>query len=207
MTRLPARGRVLVLAAVFLSVHGSEARADFLITPYVGSVFGGSTTLLDLDVGATSSKHWMFGGSAAWLSDQILGVEADFSMVPGFFQNSGGTGLVIGSRVTTLTGSVIAALPLSVTRESLRPYVVGGLGLLRAAAEDPLDLITVNEALPADWLGLQLGAGAIGLITDRAGVRFDLRHSRTLSRDTTLRGERTSKLSFWRATFGVTLRY
>ena len=207
MTRLPARGRLLLLAALFLTCHSVEARADFLITPYVGTVFGGSTTLLDLDVGAASSKHWTFGGSAAWLSDRILGVEADFSMVPGFFQNSGGNELVIGSRVTALTGNVIAALPLSVTRESLRPYVVGGLGLLRASAEDPLDLIGLNEQLPGNWLSLQLGAGAIGLITNRAGVRFDLRHLRTFSRDTTLRGEQTSKLSFWRATFGVTLRY
>ena len=215
MTRLPARGRVLLLAALLLSCHSGEARADFLITPYFGSVFGGSTTF-DLDVGAASSKHWAFGGSAAWLSDGVLGVEADFSMVPGFFQNSDGTGLelVTASRVTTLTGNVIAALPLSVTRESLRPYVVGGLGLLRASAKDPLNLINLNDCPvvdatcgSADWLGLQLGAGAVGLITNRAGVRFDLRHLRALSRDTTLRGERTSKLSFWRATFGVTLRY
>jgi len=202
LTRLPTLGRILVLAALFLSCHSVEARADFLITPYVGTVFSGSTTLLDLDTGAAASKHWTFGGSAAWLSDRILGVEADFSMVPGFFQNSGGTGLVTGSRVTTLSGNVIAALPLSVTRESLRPYVVGGLGLLHASAED---LINLNET--GNWLGLHLGAGAVGLITNRAGVRFDLRHSLALSRDTTLRGERTSKLSFWRATFGVTLRY
>ena len=202
MTRLPAAGRVLVFAALFLLCQRSEARADFLITPFVGTVFAGHTTLLDLDIGAASSRHWVFGGNAAWLSDRILGVEADFSIVPGFFQNSGGTGLVLGSRVTTLTGNVIAALPLSVTRESLRPYVVGGLGLLHATTDD---LISLNES--GDWLGLQLGAGAIGLITNRAGVRFELRHSRALSRDTTLRGERTSKLSFWRTTFGVTLRY
>jgi hypothetical protein len=74
------------------------------------------------------------------------------------------------------------------------------------SAEDPLDLINLNES-GDDWLGLQLGAGAIGLITNRAGVRFDLRHARALSRGTTLRGEQTSKLSFWRATVGVTLRY
>jgi opacity protein-like surface antigen len=104
--------------------------------------------------------------------------------------------------VTTLTGSVLAALPLSVSRESLRPYITGGVGLIHAAAED---LIGLNES--GDWLGLQIGAGAIGLVTERAGVRFDLRHSRALSRDSTLRGERTSKLSFWRATVGLTLRY
>jgi hypothetical protein len=122
--------------------------------------------------------------------------------VPGFFQNSGGTGLVLGSRVTTLMGNVIVAMPLSVSRDSLRPYLVGGLGLLHATTEDVLSL---NES--GDWLGLQIGAGAIGMITNRAGVRFDLRHLSALSRDTTLRGERTSQLSFWRATVGVTLRY
>ncbi|HZJ32762.1 MAG TPA: outer membrane beta-barrel protein [Vicinamibacterales bacterium] len=202
MILVPARGRILVLAVLFLCCQVAEARADFFITPFLGSEFAGSTTLLDLDTGAASSKHWTFGGSAAWLSDGILGVEADFSIVPGFFQNSSGTGLVIGSRVTTLTGSVIVALPLSVTRESLRPYAVGGLGLLHASSED---ILSLNES--GDWLGLQIGAGAIGLITNRAGVRFDLRHLRALSRDTTLRGEQTSKLSFWRATVGVTLRY
>lgn len=202
MTSFTAFRRVLLLAAVFLCAGGVEARADFLITPFIGSAFGGRTTLFDLDIGAASAKHWTFGGGAAWLSDQVLGVEADFAMVPGFFENSSETGLITGSRVTTLTGNVLAALPLSVSRESLRPYVTGGLGLIHATADD---FIGLNES--GDWLGLQLGAGAIGLISDRTGVRFDLRHFRALSRDTTLRGERASKLSFWRVSVGVTLRY
>jgi hypothetical protein len=216
LSRVSPRPRILVLAALILCSPVAEARADFLITPFFGSEFAGSTTLPDLDTGV-SSKHWTFGGSAAWLSDRILGVEADFSIVPSFFQNSTGT-LIVASRVTTLTGSVIATLPLSVTRESLRPYAVAGLGLLRASVEDVAhtlndsctsDNFTPNRGGPVrcNWLGLQLGAGAIGLITSRAGVRFDLRHLRALSRDTTLLGERTSKLSFWRATVGVTLRY
>ncbi len=135
-----------------------DAGADFLVTPFLGTTFAGSTTLLDLDVGAASAKHWTFGGSAAWLSDHILGVEADFAMAPGFFQSSSGTGLVVSSRVTTLTGNVLAALPLSVTRESLRPYLTGGMGLMRAASED---LIGLNET--GNWVGLQFGAGAIGV--------------------------------------------
>ena len=202
MTSFTAFRRVLLLTAVFLCAGRVDARGDFLITPFLGSEFGGRTTLFDLDIGAASAKHWTFGGSAAWLSDQVLGVEADFAMVPGFFENSSEAGLITSSRVTTLTGNVLAALPLSVSRESLRPYVAGGLGLIHATADD---LIGLNES--GDWLGLQVGAGAIGLISERAGVRFDLRHFRALSRDTTLRGERASKLSFWRATVGFTLRY
>jgi hypothetical protein len=203
LTSFTAFRRVLLLTAVFLCTGRVDARADFLITPFIGSAFGGRTTLFDLDIGAASAKHWTFGGGAAWLSDQVLGVEADFAMVPGFFENSSVEGLITGSRVTTLTGNVLAALPLSVSRESLRPYVTGGLGLIHATAEDFIDL---NES-GGNWLGFQVGAGAIGLISERTGVRFDLRHSRALSRDTTLRGERASKLSFWRATVGFTLRY
>ena len=202
MSSSPVHGRVLLLSVLLFCASSVNAGADFLFTPFVGTTFGGNTTLLDLDVGAASAKHWTFGGSAAWLSDQILGVEADFAMTPGFFQNSSGTGLVVSSRVTTFTGNVLAAFPLSVTRESLRPYVTGGLGLMRASSED---LIGLTET--GNWVALQIGAGAIGFINDRTGVRFDLRNSRALSRDTTLLGERKSKLSFWRATVGVTVRY
>jgi hypothetical protein len=202
LIQIQASARILLFTAAFLSFRAADARADYLITPFVGSVFAGDTTLFDLDTGAAAAKHWIFGGSAAWLSDQILGVEADFAMSPGFFENSSGIGLVQSSRVTTLTGDVLAALPLSVTRESLRPYVTGGFGLMRATAED---LLALNES--NNWPALQLGAGAIGLLSNRAGVRFDLRHLRALTRDINLRGERTSKLSFWRATVGVTLRY
>ena len=172
------------------------------MTPFFGTTFSGSTTLIDLEIGAASERHWLYGGSAGWLSDHVLGVEADVAMAPGFFENDTGTGLVVASRVTTLSGNVIAALPLSVTRESLRPYITGGVGLIRASVED---LIGLNET--GNWVGLQLGAGAIGMLSERTGVRFDLRNTRTFSRDATLRGERTSKLSFWRATVGVTLRY
>lgn len=202
MNQFPALSRVILLSALLICTSSADAGADFLVTPFLGTTFAGSSTLLDLDVGATSAKHWTFGGSASWLSDGVLGIEADFATTPGFFQNSSGTGLVTSSRVTTLTGNVLAALPLSVTRESLRPYITGGIGLLRATADD---LIGLNES--GNWVGLQLGAGAIGFITNRTGVRFDLRNCRALSRDTTLLGERTSKLSFWRATFGVTVRY
>lgn len=194
--------RALVLSVALLCGSAHNATADFLVTPFFGTTFGGRTTLLDLEIGAASEQHWLFGGSAGWLSDQVLGVEADFAMAPGFFESDTGNGLVVSSRVTTLSGNVIATLPLSVTRESLRPYITGGVGLIRASVED---LIGLNET--GNWVGLQLGAGAVGMLSNRTGLRFDLRNTRTFGRDNTLRGERTSKLSFWRATVGVTLRY
>jgi hypothetical protein len=190
------------LTLLMLCCRAQTAQADFLVSPFFGPVFGGNTTLLDLDIGAATSQHWVFGAAVGWLSDQILGAEADFATIPGFFENSEGTGLVTASRVSTISGNVIAALPLSITHESLRPYVTGGLGLMRASIEDLIGLTESNNLL-----AMQVGGGAIGFIGERAGLRFDLRHSRALERDLNLRGDKRPKLSFWRATVGVTIRY
>lgn len=202
LTRL-ARFALQVLSAVCLLALPADARADWLVTPFVGATFGAETTLLDLGGGA-KVKHWTFGVSGALLSDQIFGVEADFSWVPDFFEGDDPFDLVSDSRVTTLFGNVIAAAPLVVTRESLRPYVIGGLGLVHA---NPSDLVGL-DAGARNSLGLQLGGGAIGLITDRTGIRFDLRQTRTVGRSRNdLTGVSGTKLSFWRATIGVTFRY
>jgi hypothetical protein len=183
-------------------VPASDARADWLFTPFIGTTFGTETGFLDLDVGAASSRHWMFGGNVAWLSDNVFGVEADLAFVPGFFQGET-FNLVTSSRVTTLFGNVMAAVPLSVSRESLRPYILGGLGLLHVGVQDTVGLTQTDDSL-----GLQLGGGAQGFLTNRTGIRFDLRNIRSLERTTNvITLERESKLSFWRATIGVTLRY
>jgi hypothetical protein len=201
LTRL-ARFHISVLAALFLSAPAAEAHADWLITPFVGTTFGAETTMIDPGGGA-SVKHWIFGGSGTFLSDQIFGVEADFAWVPGFFEGEDAQDLVRASRVTTLFGNIIAAVPLAVSRESLRPYIVGGLGLVHLSRNDPVPLDTGGNSL-----GLQLGGGAVGLITERTGVRFDLRQIRTVGHvRNELTGVPGTRLSFWRATVGVTFRY
>jgi hypothetical protein len=202
LTRL-ARFRITLLVAMGVCAPVSEARADWLLTPFLGKTFGAETTLLDPAHGA-DVKHWVFGGTGAFLSDQIFGVEADIAWVPGFFGSDDAVGLILESRVTTLFGNVIAAVPLAITRESLRPYIIGGLGLVHIGRAD---LIELDEG-GSSWPGLQLGGGAIGLVTDRTGVRFDLRQVRTLGRaKNTLTQVPGTRLSFWRASVGVTFRY
>ena len=88
------------LALVRASVLGfllvllpAVASADWLYVPFVGAAFGGSTALLDLEQGA-SSTQLIFGGSAGWWSAGIIGFETDFSYAPRFFETrqSGGVG-------------------------------------------------------------------------------------------------------------------
>jgi hypothetical protein len=194
----------MTLIVVGLCGVGTDARADYLFIPFVGGAFGGSTAFLNLEQGAGSTQL-IFGGSAGWLSRGLLGVEGDFSYAPRFFERDNLAGTISGSNETTLSGSVIIAVPLSVTDYSLRPYLVGGLGLMHSGI---MYIASVPDG-PVDdnSLGLNIGAGAIGFLTTRTGVRFELRHFRTLERRVNeASGDLAPRLSFWRASVGVVIR-
>lgn len=193
-----------MVGMLLVAVPPARAAADWLITPFIGTAFAGETTFLVLDQGAGRTKL-TFGAAVALMSDGFLGVEAEFGHTPGFFQGDDPrTRVVLASRVTTLGGNLVIAVPQSITRESLRPYLVGGLGLLQARSADIIGFVPVVK----DLLGLTVGGGAIGMVSERAGVRFDLRHLKAITgEDGPLARPGVSRLSFWRASAGVILRY
>jgi hypothetical protein len=165
-----------VLALGGLLAFSTTASADWLIIPHLGAVFGGSTTIVDQDQGAGSNKLTL-GGSFAWLSDGIIGIEADVGHTPHFFETSSDDALVLDSTVTTVTGSVLATLPLSVTRESLRPYLVGGVGLMHASSDDAFRYFLLRQQPPRDEPGRR-GHRFHHALHRR---RFDLRQFRNLA--------------------------
>lgn len=193
--------RAAALAGAGLVSRAAPAHADFIITPFAGKTFAAQTTFLLANV---DKQTWTLGASAAWLTDGVLGAEIDFGYAPRFFGPLQTIGVEPGSNVVSLTGNAMLAVPLSVTGDSLRPYVSGGLGMLHAGVNDLLGVETVDRNL----LALSVGGGAIGFLNNRTGVRFDLRHIRSTSRDvdtsTLLTGPR---LGLWRATIGVAIRY
>jgi hypothetical protein len=134
------------------------------------------------------------------LSSGVLGVEGDFAYIPRFFERDNLT--VSGSTVLTLSGSVIVAAPLRITGYSLRPYLVGGLGLIHTGITYQAIVAPVDD----NSFGMNIGAGAIGLLSQRTGLRFELRHFRTFSSDLNEFGEESARLSFWRVTVGVLIR-
>ena len=200
LTTRAATTAALTLAVVLCSPP-RDARADYLFVPFVGGAFAGNTAFLNLEQGAGSTQ-WIFGGSVGWLSSGVLGVEGDFSYAPRFFERDNLAGEILSSNETTLSGSVIIAVPQSVTGYALRPYLVGGLGLMHSGITylffDPVD---------DNSLGLNIGGGAIGFLSPRTGLRFELRHFRTLEDATNpANGEVSTRLSFWRFTVGVVVR-
>jgi hypothetical protein len=200
--------RAAALTGACLGASGAGADADVIFTPFIGKTFAARHTLSTssgLPVTASVDKQtWIVGGSATWLTDNVLGAELDFGYAPRFFESLRLFDLRPGSNVMSLTGNVLLTLPLSVTRDSLRPYVSAGMGVLHAGVDDVISVSTVDRNLVA----LSVGGGAIGFLTNRTGVRFDLRHIRSTSTEvetsTLLTGPR---LGFWRATIGVAIRY
>jgi hypothetical protein len=193
--------RVVLFFWVIVWTPPAYVGAQWIVTPFAGLKMGGDTNFVDLDQGAGATK-FILGGSAGLLGDGLLGIEADFGYSPRFFETTRGR-LVVSSGVTTLMGNVIVAMPRELTRESLRPYFAGGVGLMRATIDDVAGIFQVNSNL----LGLSLGGGAIGAVTERASLRFDVRHFKNISEDDASVGFGTTRLGFWRLTAGVTLRY
>lgn len=190
-----------MLLMLSLMSAAAPARADWLLIPFAGTGFGGETSLSTIE-GGTGSAQTVFGVSGGWLSNQIIGVEADVMFGPSFFEGDSAR-LVLDGAVTTLSGGVIVAVPLSITRESLRPYLVGGMGMIHARSTDLAGIFVVDRTFAA----LHVGGGAIGFVSPSTGYRFDLRYVGSLSReeDRLLAGARRSKLSFWRLSIGVVI--
>lgn len=193
--------RVLALLSLWACGAPTSAHADWLLSPFIGVKFAGHTNLVEFD-GRAGANKLTVGASTALLSDGIFGVEGDVAYVSRFFEQ--GDDLIARSSVTTLTGNVMVAVPRSITRESLRPYLVSGLGLMHVGIDDVLGLLPIDSNL----LCLDVGGGAIGAVTNRVSVRFEVRHFRNLSAENNqVVGFGNTRLNFWRGTVGVFLRY
>jgi hypothetical protein len=197
------RATLLVLACLLLSP--STARADIFAVPFMGMKFGGSTSIVDLEL-AAGKKKFVIGGAAMQINEGLIGYEVEFANTWSYFENADLEGLgraVVkhGSYVTDLTGNLVLSLPPGATGGGLRPYIVLGGGLIHAEAEDVFDVFQVRRTVPA----INLGVGATGLITNNVGVRFDVRHLRSLFNDAAV-GQVGKRISYSRFTIGLLLR-
>lgn len=197
----------LTLAAVFITAHPSPASADWMFTPFVGLTAGGKVS----DINGTNLEDRTkatFGGGLTWMGAGILGFDVDFGYTPNFFGDSPDFG---DSNVTTLMGNVVVGIPIGgQTGGGIRPYVVGGLGLLRQRVDSAnafFDDVSRNN------MGFDVGGGVMGFLSDSVGLRGDVRYFRKLKGDTEddsgfdLDVFDVDTLSFWRATVGVTFRF
>ena len=128
---------VAMLAVLAVAAAPSRASADWYITPFIGGNFGGSADFngVGTDFEDQVERRVDMGASLGWMGAGIAGFELDWGWSPNFFQNTTGSGnFVTGdSNVTTLMANIVLGVPVGgQTGGGVRPYVVGGVGLLRS---------------------------------------------------------------------------
>ena len=141
-----------------------------------GFTFSGNTSLFDLE-DATGKRHGHLGGGVSLLGSGILGAEVISLWTPGFFE-SDDVDLLDSSRTVSLMANVVITAPRRWTEYSLRPFISGGFGLMHAHTSSTENVLPIN----LNTVGMNIGGGAIGFLSDRTGLRFDLRYHSTLNR-------------------------
>lgn len=207
------RLRLLTLCGLLTACAPGRAFAEWQLAPFVGFNFLGATNLLVTEM---SPRHWNIGGTARLVGGGPLGVEAIFLYVPGAFRSLELEAISLPAEATitnslslALMGNLVLTTPRTWNEYGLRPYVSGGAGLMHAWHDD--------EKFPAraNVPGYNVGGGAVGFLSDRVGLRFDLRFFRTLppgkepNGDSIVTNDGVSRLriSYWTAAVGVVFKY
>jgi hypothetical protein len=180
------------LAAVMMLAAPSQARAEGFVSPWLGVNFGNDP----------ANGRAAFGASAGYMGAGIFGAEFDFGYSPSFF----GTDTDFGSNnVMTAMGNLIVGIPIGgTTGGGLRPYVTGGIGLIRT---DINGLLNTGGISNNDF-GFNLGGGFMAFFNNHFGMRGDVRYFRNAN-DNADDDEINLDLGgfdFWRAYVGVVIR-
>lgn len=203
-------GRIVLFLSLFaFAATPSIARADVLLTPFVGANVGGSASSPLFDFSGDASRT-NFGASVAVMSGGVLGLEADIGYTPRFFGTDvpiAGVPLTLArNRVVTAMANLTAGIPLQGRSGiGVRPYGVAGVGLIR----QQVDVIGALAAYTANDFGYDVGAGLMVFFGPHVGLRGDVRHFRSVGGGglTDLLDLNPGAFNFTRTSIGVTFRY
>ena len=179
--------RIPLVVAVFL-LAGS-ARAEVILTPFLGGVFGGST----------DTSHTTYGGAAGFLAGGLFGFEAEFGYVKDYFGTGATSGALQSNKLQSLSANFIVAVPSG----SFRPYGTAGLSLLRPELIGRTEFVDIKE----DKGGYNLGGGIFLGLGNHAALRGDLRYFRTFGDLDAGAALNPGTLDYWRGVGGLTFRF
>jgi hypothetical protein len=192
----PVLKALVLAAAVAIASAPAEARAEGYVSPWAGINWG---TGNNIDHGRGA-----FGVTAGAMGAGIIGGEVGFGYSPSFFgtQNDFGNNTMID-----LMGNLIVGVPIGgSTGGSVRPFVTGGIGLVRTQI-DGGTFATVSSR--NNMLGWNVGGGVMGYFNDHVGLRGDLRYTRgfeDLVTGNTAIDLTNNQVHYWRMQAGVVLR-
>lgn len=172
----------------------APARAQAFISPMYGVNFGGVSGCPKL---AGCRDEQTNVSIAAGLFRKVIGFEAEVAYAPTFL----GEAVGLSSSALTLMGNGMIAPEVG----RLRPYMLGGLGLIRARVELTTPSATTTNDIV---LAFGIGGGVMGFVTRHIGLRVDMRYFHSFS-DFTVAGLTLSStnIDYSRASAGVVVRF
>jgi len=186
--------RALAFAAALTVVWSpAPASADGFVSPWVGTNFAAEP----------ADGLGSFGITAGSMGAGVIGGEVDFGYSPSFWDKD-----VFGNNnMLNLMGNLIIGVPIGGQRgPGLRPYLTGGLGIIRSDFDGLFD----TDASSNTDFAFNVGGGVMGFFGTHFGLRGDLRYMRTIYSDTTDSDFDPEfgfgNLDFWRASFGLVFR-
>ena len=197
--------KLFMISALALMLSPATASAQsWFVSPFIGANFGGSASFGDFpEADDELERRVDFGVTLGW-NPNVVGFEMDFGWSPNFFEDTAGdANFEFGdSNVTTMMGNLLISAPPGT---GLRPFVSGGLGLIRAnvTSEGLFNDLSTND------LGVNIGGGINGQFTDNVGIRGDIRYFRSLQDNEADNDLELSlgSFDFWRGTVGLTFRW
>ena len=191
---MKVRFAIAPVLALFLLVPASPARADIVLTPYVGSFFGGDI----------SGKPAAYGASAAFMGGGVFGGEIGFNYAPKFV--SAGVGNDDIAQMSFM-GNLIVGIPVGSADQGgqVRPYITGGAGLFRITSQESqfFDSVSSND------FAVNFGGGIMAFFSEHVGIRGDVRYFRTLTDTDQNSGVNfdLGALRFWKWDVGAAFRF
>jgi hypothetical protein len=197
---MPLRSIAPILLIVLIGLPESSD-AQGLFTGFIGRTRNVKVGADDCPIPAECQLDgkYTWGLSAGKIG--TVGFEMDFGMTKNFF--GGEEDETVDSNLITLTGNLLISVPIDRGGRGVRPYVVGGMGLIKTRVSGIGGIVDFSR----NDLGMDLGFGAIGFLSSGFGIRGDFRYFRRMTKEEEGFGFEFGDISFWRVSIGAAVRF
>jgi opacity protein-like surface antigen len=190
------RSNVLI-AALLVVIAAHDATAQGFINPFVG------TTLTSPTSTGSSTKPG-YGVALGGLGG-VIGGETEIAFFPEVIDNSANA--IAKNKVILFSGSMLIGPNFG----SAKPYVALGAGNLHLNVTRLSSVVLPDaDSISNNYFTFNVGGGVFGFFSDHFGVRGDLRYTRAFGikfEDLETTGLALDKFNFWRATFGLAVKF
>ena len=189
--------RSVLLGAVVVLFAAHDAAAQGFVAPFIGT-----TLTSPSDTGSRTKPGYgvAFGGMG-----KVAGFETELAFYPEVIDNTA-NGLS-KSRVISISAGTL----LGPTIGRVKPYVAFGGGNLHLNVTGLASVVIPNpESISNNYFTFNAGGGVMGFFTEHLGVRGDLRYFKAFGiklEDLQNAGIQLDKFNFWRASFGLAVKF